>query len=334
MKASHTDATLTRYLYVGTSQSLAEQFGFLPNAENTAFVEDPNMADRFQIIKLPVGLDFYSYKYFDKIQDHYFLHREGILAEREGCHIHKTLRFLDLDKSLAAVREPLKLEAVRYYLKNLYYQQVILKLKEKEPAAYRDIMGIFNVFDYVSDNSAAAPASDTDNMLDITAFLDGAPTVSDNNIVDLGSGTVQDVFFNARLLLVSPLGMVITMHNAGVDTSQHFFAESSEETFTLTDVRTPKLFAEALLDTVSNESSISLMTMMGKVDEIEKFLLHSSVKDAVSRVKKDARTAILTAGDKDNPNFAILLNAWIQQKKPEYELFLNEVRQFLNNVIR
>ena len=63
MKASHTDATLTRYLYVGASQSLAEQFGFVPNAENTAFEEDKSMTDRFQIIKIPVGLDFYSYKY-------------------------------------------------------------------------------------------------------------------------------------------------------------------------------------------------------------------------------------------------------------------------------
>ena len=333
MKASHTDATLTRFLYVGASQNLAEQFGFLPNAENTAFVEDPNMKDRFQIIKLPVGLDFYSYKYFDKIQDHYFQHREGVLAEREGCHIHKAFRFLDLDKSLAAVREPAKLEAVRYYLKNLYYQQVILKLKEKEPAAYRDLMGIFDVFDFAGTSPAVAPAADSD-QLDISAFLSGAPAASDSNVVDLGTGSVQDQFFQARLRLVNPLGMDITMHNAGVDTSGHFFAEASEETFTLADVRTPKLFAEALLDTVSNESSISLMTMMGKVDEIEKALQQSSVKDAVSRVKGDARIAVLTAGDKENPNFAVLLNAWIKQKHAENELFLNEVRQFLNNVIR
>ena len=333
MKASHTDATLTRFLYVGASQSLAEQFGFMPNAENTAFVEDPNMADRFQIIKLSVGLDFYSYKYFNKIQDHYFQHREGVLAEREGCHIHKAFRYLDLDKSLAAVREPAKLEAVRYYLKNLYYQQVILKLKEKEPAAYRDIMGVFDVFDFAGGSPSTAPSADSD-QLDISAFLSGAPAASDSNVVDLGDGTVQDEFFQARLRLVNPLGMDITLHNAGVDTSGHFFAEPSEETFTLTDVRTPELFAEALLDSVSNESSISLMTMMGKVDEIEKALQHSSVKDAVSRVKGDARIAVLTAGDKENPNFAVLLNAWIKQRHPENELFLNEVRQFLNNVIR
>lgn len=331
MKASHTDATLTRYLYVGASQSLAEKFGFVPNSENTAFEEDKSMSDRFQIIKIPVGLDFYSYKYFDKIQDHYFNHREGVLAEREGCHIHKAFRFLDLDKSLAAVREPAKLEAVRYYLKNLYYQQVILKLKEKDPAAYRDLMGIFDVFDFVGPAPATA-AADSD-QLDISAFLGGAPA-SEGNVVDLGAGSVQDEFFQARLRLVNPLGMDITMHNAGIDTSGHFFAEQAEETFTLTDVRTPKLFAEALLEAVSNESSISLMTMMGKVDEIEKALQQSSVRDAVNRVKGEARIAVLTAGNQENPNFAVLLNAWIKQKHAENELFLNEVRQFLNNVVR
>ena len=330
MKASHTDATLTRYLYVGASQSLAEQFGFVPNAENTKFQQDQSMSDRFQIIKIPVGLDFYSYKYFDRIQDHYMNHREGVLAEREGCHIHKAFRFLDLDKSLAAVREPAKLEAVRYYLKNLYYQQVILKLKEKEPAAYRDLMGVFDVFDFVSDTPS--PVADSD-QLDISAFLGGTPA-PEGNVVDLGTGSVQDEFFKARLRLVNPLGMDITMHNAGIDTSGHFFAESSEETFNLNDVRTPKLFAEALLDTVSNESNISLMTMMGKVDEIEKALQQASIRDAVSRVKGDARIAVLTAGNQDNPNFAVLLNAWVKQKHAENELFLNEVRQFLNNVIR
>lgn len=153
-------------------------------------------------------------------------------------------------------------------------------------------------------------------------------------MVDLGAGSVQDEFFKARLRLVNPLGMDITMHNAGVDTSGHFYAEPSEETFSLNDVRTPKLFAEALLDAVSNESSISLMTMMGKVDDIEKALHQSSVRDAVNRIKKDACTALLTAGNTENPNFAVLLNAWVKQKHAENELFLNEVRQFLNNVVR
>ena len=253
--------------------------------------------------------------------------------EKKICKIIFALSLLDLDKSLAAVREPAKLEAVRYYLKNLYYQQLILKLKEKEPAAYRDLMGIFDVFDFAGTAPAAAQAADSDD-LDITAFLEGAPAAPKSNVVDLGAGTVQDEFFKARLRLVNPLGMDIVMHSAGVDTGGHFFAESSEETFTLTDVRTPRLFAEALLDSVSNESSISLMTMMGKVDEIEKVLQQSSVKDAVSRVRSDARIAVLTAGDKENPNFAVLLNAWIKQKHAENELFLNEVRQFLNNVIR
>ena len=330
MKASHTDATLTRYLYVGASQSLAEQFGFMPNSENSEYVEDTKMTDRFQIIKLPVGLDFYSYKYFDKIQDHYFQHRDGVLAEREGCHIHKAFRFLDLDKSLAAVSEPAKLEAIRYFVKNLYYQQVILKLKEKELAAYRDFMGIFDVFDFM--NAEPAPAADSD-QLDISAFL-GGTTTSSGNVVDLGTSTAKDAFFTARLKLVAPLGMDITMCGTGIDTSGHFFAEASDENYALEDVRTPQLFADALLSATSKESNLSLMSQLYKVDEIEKALMNSAVKDAVNRVKAEARVAVLTAGGKANPNFAVLLNAWLKQQHADIELFLNEIRQFLNNVIR
>lgn len=333
MKAAHTDATLTRYLYVGAAQSLAEQFGFKPNGENAEFVCDEKMTDRFQIIKMPVGLDFYSYKYFNKIQDHYFEHREGVLSEREGCHIHKAFRFLDLDKSLIAVLNPARLEAVRYFLKNLYYQQVLIKLKEKEQLAWRELMGVFDVFSFAGEAPVENTAADND-QLDISAFLGGAPQSTPSNVVDLGGNDVRDDFFNAQLKLVNPLGMDITVRSMGIDTDGHFYSESEEETFSLTDVRTPQLFAEALLEARSMGTEMSLMSMMANVDEVERALQEASIREAVGRVKNDARIGVLTAGGKDNPNFAVLLNAWIKQKHASDELYMNEIRQFLNNVVR
>lgn len=333
MKAAHTDAKLTRYLYVGATQSLAEKFGFKANGENAEFVPDKNMTDRFQIIKMPVGLDFYSYKYFNKIQDHYFDHREGVLAEREGCHIHKAFRFLDLDKSLTAVLNPARLEAVRYFLKNLYYQQVLFKLREKEPQAWRELMGVFDVFAFASDAPAASTDAD-DDQLDISAFLGGMPQSTPSNVIDLGGDDVRDDFFNAQLKLVSPLGMDITMRSMGIDTNGLFYSEAAVETFSLVDVRTPQLFAEALLEAKSKGTELSLMSMMANVDEVERTLQNASLRDAVSRVKNDARTGVLTAGGKENPNFAVLLNAWIKQKHVTDEIYMNEIRQFLNNVVR
>lgn len=331
MKASHTEATLTRYLYVGANKDMAEMFGFRDGAENTAYVEDKSMTDRFQIIKLPVGLDFYSYKYFNQIQDHYFKFRERILSEQEGCHIHKAFRFLDLDKSLKSVSEPVEREAIRYFVKNLYYQQVILELKEKEPAAYRDLTGQFDVLDFTLSASPSAGSGAAVNPL--SQFMEGAPT-STGNVVDLGVSTVHDEFFTVGLRLVNPLGMNITMHTAGIDTDNHLYVETSSEAFRLADVRTPKLFADALLEATSNESSLSLMNMMWRVDEIEKALEQPTVKVAAARVKDVSKNAILTLGDANNPNFAMLLNAWIGQNNPDNELFLNEIRQFLNTVTR
>ena len=329
VKASHTDATLTRFLYVGATQSLAERFGFMPNSENSEFVEDKSMGDRFQIIKLPVGLDFYSYKYFDKIQDHYFEHRKGVLAESEGCHIHKAFRFLDLDKAITVVKEPAKLEAIRYYLKNLYYQNLIFKLKEKEPAVYRDLMGVFDVFGF---DNPGSPTTDSDGALDLSAFLGGTP--GGDTIVDLGAESVQDEFFSSSLKLVNPLGMYITMRSVGVDTNGHIFIDTSIENYELSDVRTPSLFADALLSASSAETSISLMSMLYKIDDVAEVINNSNFREAVSRVKADAYRAVLTAGNAQNPNFATLLNAWIKVKHAENEIFINEVRQFLNNIVR
>ena len=227
------------------------------------------------------------------------------------------------------MKEPAKLEAIRYYLKNLYFQNLILKLKEKEPAVYRDLMGVFDVFGF---DNPGSQTTDVGGSFDLSAFMGDTP--GGDTIVDLGAASVQDEFFSSSLKLVNPLGMYIKMRNAGVDTSGHVFVDASLESFELTDVRTPNLFAEALLSASSAETSISLMSMLYKIDDIAEVIGNSNFRDAVNRVKADAYRAVLTAGNNQNPNFATLLNAWIRVKHAENEVFINEVRQFLNYIVR
>lgn len=327
VKAASTEATLTRYLYVGASLELAQRFGYMPNSDNSEFVEDKSLGDRFQIIKLPVGLDFYSYKYFNRIQAHYERYREGVLAEREGCHIHKAFRFLNLDKALAVVKEPAKLEAIRYFLKNLYYQHLLHALKAKEPATYRDIMGIFDPLSLTSSQGAGAPGA-----VDLSAFMGGLPGTA--KPISLGESTTQDCFFHAVLKLIDPLGMNMTMRSSGVDTVGHLVVENSAEHFLLADVRTPALFADSLLSVKSSESGLSLITMLKKIDIVERILKSENNEEAVRRVKGEAYTAALTPGDSANPNFAILYNYWNGMGHSEDEVFLNEIRQFFNNILR
>ena len=328
LKAAHTEPSLTRYLYVGASQDLAQRFGFMPNSDNSEFVEDKNLSDRFQVIKLPVGLDFYSYKYFNIIQDHYYKHRESVLAELEGCHIHRAFRFLDLDKAMAYVSAPAKLEALRYFLKNLYYQHLVNALKENEYAAYRELMGIFDIFGFGASQQDAADSSDA---LDLSNFLGGAPT---GGYTELGDEEKKDAFINVALRLVQPLGMEITMSNYGVDTSKHLFVDSDDEHFDLSDVTSPAAFADGLLSSKSRESYLPLMSMLRKVDVLEEVLKSASFSDATRRMRERAMSSVRTLGNKQNPNFANLLDAWIKRNSPNDTVFLNEIRQFFNNIIR
>ena len=327
LKAAHTVPSLTRYLYVGASQDLAQRFGFMPNSDNSEFVEDKNLSDRFQVIKLPVGLDFYSYKYFNIIQDHYYNHRENVLSEQEGCHIHKAFRFLDLDKALAYVSAPTKLEALRYFLKNLYYQHLVNALKENESAAYRELMGIFDVFGF----GASQDGSNSSDALDLSNFLGGAPA---SGYVDLGTSSQKDSFINVALRLVQPLGMEITMSNYGIDTSKHLFVDSDYEHFELTNVTSPTTLADGLLSSKSKESNLPLMSMLRKVDNLEEVLKGAGLSDATKRVREKAISSAMALGNKQNPNFANLLDGWIKRNSPDDSVFLNEIRQFFNNIIR
>ena len=330
LKAAHTEPTLTRYLYIGATQELAERFGFMPNSDNSEFVQDKHMSDRFQVIKLPVGLDFYSYKYFNIIQEHYFTHRESVLSEQEGCHIHKAFRFLDLNKALAYVSAPAKLEAIRYFLKALYYQHMVDALRENEPAAYRELMGIFDIFGF-----GPAPQEDTasSNELDLSGFLGGSTPASSGH-VDLGTTSLKDTFIKTSLKLVNPLGMDITMSNFGVDTSKHLYVDADDEHFVLSDVTSPAAFADGLLGSVSQESNLSLMSMLRKVDSLEEVLKGAALSEATRRMRDKAISAATKLGGRVDPKFADLLGGWIKKNSPDDSLFLNEIRQFFNTIIR
>lgn len=100
-KKSGVEAPIGRFVYVGASENLAQEMGYTPMSYDQQFVLDTEMTDRLLILKMQVGLDFYSYSYLPMIECIYERARQDIKAFRayeSGCHIHK--KFAEMVESL------------------------------------------------------------------------------------------------------------------------------------------------------------------------------------------------------------------------------------------
>lgn len=133
-----------RLMYVGASQTLAEKLGYKERNSSMKYIEDADMADRFLIIKMPIGQDFYSYKYFDEIKGEYDNNSEAILAGAYGCHIHRSFSLLDIDDAVERIQMKVILPAVKSLFSALYVQTFLDKLKENNRELYDQMWGEFN----------------------------------------------------------------------------------------------------------------------------------------------------------------------------------------------
>lgn len=325
-KVVHTNPVSTSLLYVGASKPLAEAFGFRDNVNNTQFVKDISMTDRFQILKMPVGLDFYSYKYFDMIQEKYYSARESILAQKEGCHLHKAFRFLNLNKALESIKTPETLDAMKLFLRGLFLQKVVDTLKEKEPAAYQELMGVYDAISGFSE-----PEAGVSGEVDLLASIGlGGPS---GKALDLGTATVHDSFLRESIVKGDrTLSLKITTSPCVLDTSNHLVVESGTIEYLLPDVTTPQALADAL--NMATNSGQTLINQLQKISAVQVALNTSAVRDAFNRIKADALSRVLTPGPDSQPTFIHLLRSWLKRNLPEHELFLNEIRQYFNSAIQ
>ena len=325
-KVSHIQPVSTSLLYIGADDKLAASFGYIAGAKNTQFVKDQGMTDRFQIMKMPVGLDFYSYKYFDTLQSKYYAARESILAQKEGCHLHKAFRFLDLDKAATSIKTPETLGAMKLFLKGLFLQKVVDVLKDKEPAAYQELMGVYDAI-----SGFGQPDANEGGEIDLLASIGlGGPSGSP---IDLGTTTVHDSFFRESIVKGErTLSLKVITSPCMLDTANHLVVDSGTIEFLLPDVTTPQALADALK--AASKSGQTLLDQLQKIAVVETALATSAVKDAFNRVKADALNRVLTPGPDSQPTFVHLLRSWFKRNLPEHEIYLNEIRQFFNSVIR
>lgn len=325
-KVVHTEPVSTNLLYIGSEKKLAQAFGYRDNVNNTQFVQDAGMTDHFQIIKMPVGMDFYSYKYFDTLQSHYYAARESILAQKEGCHLHKAFRFLDLDKAAASIKTPEMLDALKLFLKGLFLQNVVNVLKAKEPAAYQELMGVYDAI-----SEFGAPAASGGGEVDLLASIGiGGPSGSP---IDLGGSDIHDSFLRESIIKGDrTLSLKISVNPCSIDTANHLVVDADAIEFLLPNVTSPQAFAEALK--TANKSGLTLLDQLRKIAAVEAALTTSAVAAAFGRVKADAKNRLLTPGPIDQPTFIHLLLSWVNRNLPEYEIYLNEIRQFFKSAIQ
>lgn len=146
----------TRLMFAGASRTMAELMGYNSADNSHQFVQDNSMDDRFLIIKMPLGSDFYSYKYFQSIKEIYMSRLPEILAEDHGCHSHKQFALLDLNKAESKVELP----RYSYYVQTLfsaaYYQAFLDTLKATAKDVYDRFCG-----EFVFNPTMAQPAAVT-----------------------------------------------------------------------------------------------------------------------------------------------------------------------------
>ena len=155
MVAGATRPSQVRIMYAGASESLAQALGYNPqDLAGNKFVQDEEMNDRFLLIKMPLGLDFYSYKYFQEIQKEYIVRSQNIVSGMYGCHIHKEFSCLNLTKAVEKVQQQKYLGYVRPLFSAVFMQSFLDLLKKNYKSLYDRLWGEFNIDDIFSQGSS------------------------------------------------------------------------------------------------------------------------------------------------------------------------------------
>lgn len=312
--------TILRYVYAGASKQLAEQLGYVEGDNNSQFVQDNDMLDRFLIFKMPMGLDFFSYKYFMDIQTQYYkLHKE-IRNGEYGCHIHKEFARLNLDESVAILDTSKAQIYLHYFFKALYFQNVINLLKARKPDIYKQIFGSYSITDIIGGNNSSHESYEND-LIDLSAFTDDS-TNSEEDLVSLEDTEVQDDFIRVD----------IDMRNDRVEVELHEIKNvenvieisSESQRFEVKKLIPCMLFAKEL-------SENDCLDTLKSVDVLENLIRSDrSLEDAVKEVSTDAKKEIMRKGSKEEPKFAVFIDAWVRLKKHEDKSLLKLISESLS----
>ena len=326
MRNSNTAAAY-RYYYAGASESLATTLGYKPG-DGVQFINDPQMQDRFLIMKMPIGLDFYSYAYFSTIEEAYnrFYPQIKEQADCAGCHIHKAFTSLDLDQAITAVTLPRKVNAFKHLIKALFFQQAIKVMKTNAPDTYNELFGIFSMptFGATSKTEASPAANDFMAMFSSPSsagtFNDSSVDASDDTFLELqinnATGTWQ---VDIHLKTISQKADGTLMIEGGL-AEQRFVLDQQQ-------LLSGSSFADGLLNANDGE----LMRMLAKqADVFDQLKRRHSFVSALIQVFAAAKAATLDLGTPQEPKFAMFMEGW--RRNPANNEYLKAIVSTINDM--
>lgn len=314
--------TLLRYMYAGASRQLAEQLGYVEMDKNSQFVQDDEMLDRFLIFKMPMGLDFFSYKYFLDIQAQYFKSQKEIRNGEYGCHIHKEFARLDLNEAASFLDISNSQDYLHYFFKALYYQHVIDLLKVKNQEIYKRIFGRCSITDIIGGDNPDYGQQE-DDLIDLSAFSDDSADNDAGDMVPWPDDEASDCFIQVDIDIRNgwvevDLYEIEKNENGGIKISDE------EQRFQIKRMIPCVAFAKELAEK-------DCLDMLKSVDVLENLIRSDRVlEDAVKEVSLDAKKEIMRKGSKEQPKFAAFINEWIKQKRQEDKPLLRLISELIS----
>ena len=307
---------LVRTMYVGASEEYAKENLGYKDGENTEFVKDDKMTDRYLIMRMPGGYDFWSYKYFLDIENTYMEHRKEVRDGVYGCHIHYAFaQTLDLQKSLEMRDFPVRKRALNSLIRCYYYQKAIDVLRQEEPMAYNQLFGQFTLEQY--DNGGGSDEGDF-----FASFGGGAPSGNSVNLND----TVNDQFFVINIDM-QKMAIVVNMNrmvspNAG---EVAMAPNSSYQVVFEKEVLTPcAAFADAL-DSRIDPEYFDMADMMSAAIEASPV-----VKDAI--VRQQGKILSLVVGKKLDGAYQLAMFIELWEKQGRDKELVNAIKNCIRNL--
>lgn len=307
----------TNYIYVTATDKLAKDFGYISTDANNQYIEDLSMTDRILIMKMELGLDFPSYKYFDDIQRVYLSKSSKIKKGDWGCHIHKDFALLDIDKALAK-----KQSKIAYYLfKMVYFQIVIDVIKKHNRDLYNRIFGIidFNMgLDSVNvqsdSNEWGWDDSNQSGTLLFCFTYDKEEEIEDKFIsykIDLNTQTIS---FTFKKVEVEDAEIQISLKEYKNITIDNNYSKSI------------KSFIEKL-----SEDSDLLSEYLMNIDKVAS-LLYNKYSSELQNLKGQIDAEVINKGTRECPRLYFIFTKWINQRtKTNEHLFKSAIKALKGN---
>lgn len=313
-----------RYIYAGASKELA---GNLYNGQgedalfgdDAQFIEDAQMKDRFLIMKMPLGYDFYSYSHFAAIErifnENYSKIRSK--AKEGGCFIHQA--FIGLD---------IKTQSLQTLMEALYFQAALKLIGTKKKGIYNEIFGKLD-FSFAPEVQEVASASEAGDFMSMFSNGSEASSVeAGTNVLDIDSSVTDDNFLSIKISKPTDSWIVeIITKEVEIDNDGILQIGALENRFVLE--KKSLLSAELF----SNGIGPAMGTITKMVNTFRQLKKNDRYRQAFEEVFQQAKNSVLEMGTTSAPKFAMFIRGWMSDTVKN-GVFIKAMTEVLNSMAK